>query len=157
MKTKKSDLVAKIFLAAVIVILVGLLIAWMVGVFKDKKQDLNSGTEKIDQAINSMAEFDLLVYDGDTISGETLVELISDFRKKEVYVSVGVETLDEKENYYNYNYSSTDRKIGAAIVTPVPPTSKSDLGYITPSGNFLGEIIKNSNNEIVCLKFTQQQ
>lgn len=154
MKTKYSDLVAKIFLTAIIVVLVGLLIAWMAGLFKDKKQDLNSGTEKIDNTINSIADFDLLVYGGNTISGESLVELTKDFKTKDVPVSVWVHTLDNADTYYNYSYTSSD--LGAAV-TITPPASKSASGYITPSGNFLGEVLKNDNNEIVCLKFTQQK
>lgn len=154
MKTKKSDLVVKILIAAVVVVLAGLLIAWMAGLFKDKKQDLNSGTEKIDNTINSMADFDLQVYDGNTISGDTLTKLIGDYKSKDVKISIWVHTLDANDSYYNYSYASSN--IGAASTTAIP-TSKSAAGYITPSGNFLGEILKNSNDEIVCLKFSQQK
>lgn len=154
MKTKRSELVVKILLAAITVVLVGLLIAWMAGLFKDKKQDLNSGTQKIDDAINSMADFDLQVYDGNTISGETLTELISDYKSKDVKVSIWVHTLDTTDTYYNYSYTSSN--LGAVAIA-TPPASKATAGYITPSGNYLGEILKNSNDEIVCLKFTQQK
>lgn len=136
MKTKKSEMVAKIFITAVVVVLVGLLIAWMTGVFKDKKQDLNSGTEKIDQAINSMADFDLLVYDGDTISGKTLIETIANLKAKDVKVSVWVLTLDGNNAYYNYAFTPATNTLGDANAT-VPGTSKLTAGYITPSGNFL--------------------
>lgn len=141
-------------MTAVIVVLVGLLIAWMAGVFKDKKQDLNSGTEKIDKAINSIADFDLLVYDGDTISGETLSELISEYKSKDIPISIWVHTLDSSDAYYNYSF--TTNNLGTAV-TITPPASKTASSYITPSGNFLGDVIKNSNNEIVCLKFSQQK
>lgn len=156
MKTKYSDLISKIFLTAVIVVLTGLLIAWMAGVFKDKRQDLNSGTEKIDQAINSMADFDLLVYDGDTVSGETLAELIADYKSKDVKVSVWVHTLDNADTYYNYAFTPASNTLGAVSATALP-TSKTAAGYITPSGTFLGDVLKNSNNEIVCLKFSQKK
>ena len=76
MKTKNSDIAVKIFLVVVAVILVGLIIAWSTGVFKDKKNDLNEGTERINNAISSMAEFDLLVYDGGNITGSLLLDLI---------------------------------------------------------------------------------
>ena len=64
----------------VAVILVGLIIAWSTGVFKDKRKDLNEGTERIN-AISSMAEFDLLAYDGGSIMGSLLVDLINDKEK----------------------------------------------------------------------------
>jgi hypothetical protein len=154
MKTKYSDLIAKIFITAVIVVLVGLLIAWMAGLFKDKKQDLNSGTEKIDKTINSMADFDLMVYDGNTISGETLKKLISDYKTEEVPVSIGVKTLDSTTVYYNYSFSSDN--LGTSV-TVTPPAGKAASGYITPSGKFTGSVQKNTNDEIVLLQFTQQK
>lgn len=154
MKTKKSDLIVKILITAVVVVLAGILIAWMAGLFKDKKQDLNSGTEKIDNTINSMADFDLLVYDGDTVTGKTLTKLIADFKAKDAKVSVGVTTLDANTSYYNYLFTSGNLGV---IDATIPPTTKSATGYITPSGKFLGSIIKNTNDEIVCVKFTQQK
>lgn len=154
MKTKKSDLIVAIIITLLVVILTGLLIAWMTGMFKDKKKDIDNGTEKIDGAIGSMAEFDLLVYDGDTIGGERLVELISDFDMKDVQVSIWVHTLDNKDEYYNYEY--TDDNLGTALTT-IPPTGKATAGYITPSAKFLGKVLKNTNGEIVCLSFTQQK
>lgn len=157
MKTKKSDLVAKILIAAIIVILAGLMIAWMAGLFKDKKQDLNSGTEKINTTINSMADFDLLVYDGDTINGDSLAELITDYKEKSVPVSIEVKTLDGTT--VNYNYAVTDTGLGnlGATVTVTPPAGKAANGYITPSGKFTGSVRKNSNDEIYCLAFQQKK
>lgn len=155
MKTKKSDLIVAIIITLLVVILTGLLIAWMTGMFKDKKKDIDNGTEKIDGAIGSMAEFDLLVYDGDTIGGERLVELISDFDTKDVQVSIWVHTLDNKDEYYNYAYT-TDNNLGAPLETPIP-TDKADEGYITPSAKFIGKVLKNTNSEIVCLNFVQQK
>jgi hypothetical protein len=38
-----------------------------------------------------------------------------------------------------------------------PPTDKSAAGYITPTASFVGKVLKNVNNEIVCIKFTQQK
>ncbi len=156
MKTKYADLIAKILVTAVVVVLTGLLIAWMAGLFKDKKQDLNSGTEKIDEAINSMADFDLLVYDGNTISGDTLAELISDYKRKDLALSIWVNTLDSANTYYNYAFTPATSTLGASVAI-TPPTGKANTGYITPSGNFLGTVIKNANDEIVCLKFTQKK
>ena len=90
MKTKNSDIAVKIFLVVVAVILVGLLIAWSTGVFKDKRNDLNEGPERINSVLGSMAEFDLLVYDSASISGDTLVKLIADVKNRELELSMGL-------------------------------------------------------------------
>jgi FlaG/FlaF family flagellin (archaellin) len=156
MKTKKMDLIPMVILTVIVVVLCGLFIAWLTGTFKDKKVDMDSGTEKIDSAIGAMADFDLLVYDGDVIRGKSLTKLISEFKAKDVQVSICVHTLDGEITYYNYAY--TGANLGDKVNdNKIPPTDKASDGYITPSGSFLGEVIKNTNGEIVCLRFTQQK
>lgn len=166
MKLHRAELVAKILMTAVIVVLVGLLIAWTVGVFKDKKQDLNSGSEKIDGSINAMAEFDLLVYDDKSIDGDSLVKLITDVVSKNPELSVEVQTLVNAKKttpviiYYNRflgagNVIDTSGKVGTT--TALDQSSKSSDNYITPTANFEGKILKNPNNEITGILFTQQK
>lgn len=155
MKTKKaSDLIVTILITVLVVVLTGLLIAWTTGMFKEKKNDINKGTEKIDKALGSMEDFDLLVFDNNTIGGDGLLEVISDFDDKDVPASIWVHTLDNTDAYYNYAYTANN--LGTAS-TAVPPTSKATAGYITPSANFKGEVLRNANDEIVCIKFTQQK
>lgn len=157
MKTKKSDLVVNILITVLVVVLAGLLIAWMTGMFKDKKKAINDGTEKINGVISSVAEFDLLAYDDSTIRGDVLLDLIEEYKDKDVKVSIGVHTLDNITTgiYYNYGYASDNLVEPALTITP--PAGKSETSYITPSASFLGEVLRNPNNEIVCLKFTQQK
>lgn len=154
MKTKKMDLIPMVILTVIVVVLCGLFVAWLTGTFKDKKADMDSGTEKIDSAIGGIADFDLLVYDGDMIRGKSLTKLIAEYDSKDVQVSLWVHTLDNTDAYYNYAYTANN--LGAAV-TVTPPTGKASSGYITPSGSFLGEVLKNTNGEIVCIKFTQQK
>lgn len=154
MKTKKADLVVKIILIVVAVILVGLLVAYFMGVFKTQKQNLNKGTNKIDDVVNSALDFDVLVYDGKEVDGKSLVDIIEDYKEKDVKMSIWVETLDGTSTYYNYSYTSNN--LGTAV-TVTPPASKADSGYITESASFLGEVLRNKNKEIVCLKFVQQK
>ena len=130
MKTKNSDIAVKIFLVVVAVILVGLIIAWSMGVFKDKKKDLDDGTARINNAISSMAEFDLLVYDGGTITGGLLLELIeekADGSGRLVNIDIEYKVLQE---------GSTD---------------------INPNGLFKGKVERDDNGVINKLEFTQQK
>lgn len=142
MKTKNSDIAVKIFLVVVAVILVGLIISWSTGVFKDKRNDLNDGTERINNAISSMMEFDLLAYDGGSITGDLLVELLKD---KELNYTISVATK--------------------MSVTPIPyvngpsPTLVTDKvlpGYINPNGTFKGAVARNDNGIITAITFTQE-
>lgn len=130
----------KIFLVVVAVILVGLIIAWSTGVFKDKKNDLDKGTERINNAINSIAEFDLLYYDGGTISGRALLEIIqekADDSKRLEDVTISYITLENgNETEVSSPYEYTD---------------------INPNGIFIGKISRDNNNVITGLIFTQQK
>lgn len=136
MKTKNSEIAVKIFLVVVAVILVGLLIAWSTGVFKDKKNDLSRSTEKINSAIGSMSEFDLLVYDGGTITGSLLLDL-----------------LENKPEGVNILY----RTLADATVSPIP-TPPTDYTNINPNGIFKGEVVRNEGNNVITqIIFTQQK
>lgn len=158
MKTKKSDLVVNILITVLVVVLAGLLIAWTTGMFKDKKKAINDGTEKIDGVISSVAEFDLLAYDDNTIRGDVLVDLIKEFKNRDAQLAIWVLTLDNMPTgtNYNYNFDPGTNMLGIAA-EDTPPTDKSAAGYITPTASFVGKVLKNVNNEIVCIKFTQQK
>lgn len=154
MRTKKSNMVVVLLLTLIGIIITGLFVAWMVGFVKDKKQSMNTSSDKTNSVISSIADFDTDAYDGKTINGSTLKELIKEYKKKDTKISIWVYTLDTTNSYYNYNYESSN--LGAAV-TITPPPSKTTAGYITPTESFLGEVIRNTNNEVVCLKFTQQK
>jgi len=155
MKSKNADFVYKVLFIVVGVILSGLMIAWLVGTYKDKKQEADSGTQKINSITSSMADFDLTVYDGASIKGESLRKLIYELDEKGVQIAIGVKTLASKSTvYYNYQYSSNNL---GGIVTITPTPDRSSDNYITPTGNFIGNVIRNENDEIVCIEFTQQR
>lgn len=148
MKTKNSEIAVKIFLVVVGVILVGLLIAWSTGVFKDKKNDLSRGTEKINNVIGSMSEFDLLVYEGESIKGDTIIDLISDLKEKDLDITVYVKTNKGTEKDYTKNNQYKDLSYSKI---------KTDDNYINPNGRFKAEVIKNANGIVESIKFTQQK
>lgn len=155
MKSKNADFVYKILFIVVGVILSGLLIAWLVGTYKDKKKEADAGTQKINSITASMADFDLTVYDGASIKGESLRELISEMDRKEVQVAIGVKTLAMKEfDFYNYRFA--DNKLSGDGKKELS-SDKSSNDYINPNGNFTGKVIRNENDEIVCIEFSQQK
>ncbi|HPU63951.1 MAG TPA: hypothetical protein PK304_07335 [Mobilitalea sp.] len=153
MRTKNSDIAVKIFLVVVGVILTGLIIAWSTGVFKDKKNDLSRSTEKINNAISSLAEFDLLVYEGESIRGDTIIDLIKDLKDKDLDITVTVVT---NENIYNkkngVTYSNSNQYVDKDY-----SQKKTDENYINPNGNFIGKVKKNENGMVENITFTQQK
>lgn len=146
MKTKNNDIAVKIFLVVVAVILVGLLIAWSTGVFKDKRNDLNDGTERINKTISSIAEFDMLAYDGGSITGSLLIDLIKKVEKGELElesIDVGTKESPTPTPYSNsQKYNLEDKK--------------HDPKHINPNGIFKGVIGRSDNGIIDKIVFTQQ-
>ncbi len=165
MKTKNAtNLVVGIVLTLVTIIMVGIVILWVTGYFGQNKRTLDRSTAKIDGAINAMSEFDLQIYQDKIIRGDVLVDLIQELRKDKVMVSIGVTTLGgEKEGVqYNYRTSAIDKTDGTAEITPSPaasaviPEVKGSLEYINPNGSFKGKVVRDKNDEIVLIGFTQQ-
>ncbi len=156
MKTKNANnLVVGVILTLFTIIIVGIVILWGTGYFGQNKKTLDKSTAKIDRAIGSMSEFDLNVYDDRSIRGDTLTKLVEDMTEDGVMVSIGVKTLGAASvSYYNYGYE--DKNISSSKVTTTPTPVKSASNYINPNGTFLGEVLRNVNDDIVCILFTQQ-
>lgn len=156
MKTKNaSGLVVGIVITLFVIILSGTIIVWGSGYFNQNKKTMDKSTSKIDKTIGSMTDFDLTVYDGKSIRGDALVELITELEINEVQISIGVKTIAGVFAYYVNNFTPTSKDLseeGAATIT----TDKTHEAYINPNGTFIGDVIKNDNKEIVCIQFTQQ-
>ena len=154
MKTKNtSGLVVGIVITLFVLILSGTIIIWGSGYFNQNKKIMDKSTSKIDKAIGSMADFDLTIYDGKSIRGDALTELIAELKQENLAVSIGVDTL-ASQAATNYNYEYTSSNLGVSI-SVVPTTDKSVNSYINPNGTFIGEVIKNANEDIVYILFTQ--
>lgn len=141
MRTKNSDISVKIFLVVVAVIIVGIIVAWSTGVIKDKRKELNDGTERINNAISSMAEFDLLVYDGGTITGSLLLELIKSNEFGDVEI----------------RYKTLANPSVSPSPYPNADPGVSAKEYINPNGIFEGKIKRDDNGVITALEFYQQE
>ena len=83
MRTKNSEIAVKIFLLVVSVILVGLIIAWSTGVFKDKRNDLNQGTEN-QRCTWHNGGFLICLFMMEILSGERVADLIEEVKEKKL-------------------------------------------------------------------------
>lgn len=162
MKTKKSNIVVVILFAVIFVILAGAFLAWMTGMFKGKKKELNAGADKINDSVSSMADFDVGIYDGTSINGDSLVELIEEVVFKGKEISIAVQTLANLNRlvpvtiYYNRALSASNTIDSSGIVTTLDQNVSSD-NYITPSANFVGKVLRNTNNEVTGILFVQKK
>jgi hypothetical protein len=165
MKTKKSDFINKILFVVIAAILSGLLIAFMVGFYRDKRQELNNSTGKIKNVSSSVSNIDFEAYNGTTISGETLINLIKEVIKDNSELSIAVQTYANATTspsvivYYNRALDGTTKNITTATVSDLDEDQKrkSNASYITPTSNFYGELLRNPNDEITGILFVQKK
>jgi hypothetical protein len=165
MKTKNADFVNKLLFIVIAAILSGLLIAFMIGLYKDKRQELNNSTGKIKTISGSVSNIDFEAYNGATISGETLIALIKEVIQDNNELSIAVQTYANINKsaattvYYNRAIDSNTNNITTATVSNLEDDqlSKSNANYITPTANFYGELLRNSNDEITGILFLQRK
>ncbi len=162
MKTKKSNILVVILFAVILVILAGAFLAWMTGMFKGKKKELNSGAEKINETVSSLVDFDVEIYNGASVNGESLVELIEEQVYKGKDISIAVQTLANQSRqipvtiYYNRALTTDNAIDPNGSVTTLNQNISSD-NYITPSANFIGKVLRNTNNEVTGILFVQKK
>jgi len=163
MKTKKSNLIPMIIGVVVVLILAGLFFSWQMGWFKGKKQDIDGATTKLDTSIGAMSDFDVTLYDGGSISGDEIVELINNVVAKGPELSIAVQTLVNAKKatpitiYYNKALTNGNAINTSGTITTLDQSNKSNDNYLTPSAAFLGKSLRNSNNEITGILFIQQK
>ncbi len=162
MKTKKSNILVVILFAVIFVILAGAFLAWMTGMFKNKKKELNAGADKINDSVSSIADFDVDIYNGASINGVSLVELIEEVIYKGRDISIAVQTLANLDRlvpitiYYNRALAADNEIDSGGVVTTLHQNISSN-NYITPSANFVGKVLRNTNNEVTGILFVQKK
>lgn len=102
-------------------------------------------------------ESDKIMYDGLPVPGSEVINVINKYRNEVFSVMV---VTKKSTNTYNYNMTidgSNVGNLGNTSSESVKSTTnvKSDA-YINQNGQFLGETIRDANNVIIGIKFTQQ-
>lgn len=143
-------------------VLIGLIvIATLTLVIIMFNSNMELGKRSIDKtnAMNSqMAESDVTIYDGTTVSGSDVINAIRKFQDD--YISIEVVTgLDRSGT--KYIYSSTESSgvvtMGSEITFNIQSAlDKTNTKYINPTGRFVGSVYRDANGNIAKLKFEQK-
>lgn len=114
------------------------------------KGKVNDATEVLTGEADSAIESTYTDYDGDTVTGTEVLSAISKFKNDTIFVAV-----DNGSGTLTYYWRDAD--LNANETTLSDAKSKSDLSkYITPSANFLGEVIRDDGtNAIKGITFTK--
>lgn len=113
-----------------------------------------SGVGQISKMNKEIAEADKSMYDGLKVTGAEVINAIKKNKNEEV--SIIVETKRGGRTSYIHELSrdnELDRKISASTVDAQNITH---ISYINQNAQFIGEVIRDKNDSIVGIIFTQQ-
>ena len=162
MKTGFFDLF-KLIVIAVTALVVCILAYFMITTTNEGKSMATGGTTQIKGAAAGYQDISKSIYDGNTLLGDAVVDLIEYSIEEEQYVSIVVQTLANPTGaHYNYTHIVTTNKHSISLTgTPTPLTTvtedKSSINYINKGAQFEGEVFKDVNNNVVAIVFEQKK
>lgn len=120
---------------------------------REAKDTATNGAGQITMLNAEFSNNDKTIYDGITVSGSEVINAINKFKNEELSVKV---VTSKSTTYYNYSLDSSENNIENKSSASVAEAKKaSNVNYINPSGKFAGELIKDSNDSIIGICFTQ--
>lgn len=120
---------------------------------REAKNTASTGAGEINKLNTEFSESDKVIYDGSSISGSEVVSAIKKMKGQSLGVCV---VTKETSTYYGYSFDSSTGELGSANSTKYSSsTDVSNKNYINPYANFKGEVVRNSNNVITGIVFTQ--
>ncbi len=158
MKTNNISDAAKILIVVATVIVVCVLCALAFKMTNEGKSAINSGTSNLNNMTSQYQDIDKAIYDGATVQGSEVVNLIKKVLNSDDYLAIRVSTKASANRDYNYAFTTAtataSAKLGEKTANAVS-TSKADAYYINPNASFSGKVYKDANNIIICIEFMQ--
>lgn len=165
MKLNRITDVTKIIIFTATIILVCVLAALGFKMANEGKASVTSGTNKYNAMASKQDDVELTAYDGSTILGSQIVDLIKKTIDREEQLAIQVITLGNKTGKY-YNYSPLEENGHLTIskieneeeIYPpntVNPKDRTNENYINPTSQFMGSVTRDVNGNIIILSFSQ--
>lgn len=146
----------------IVYIVIGLVLALAVGtfaffVFRTVKSTGDDVTNQVTGKMTAALEAQYTAYEGTTVTGSEVINLINDTYSGQEPIYITVYTnLDAGGK--TYCYSTALAKIASATESTLVQSAKDKTKneYITPTGQFVGTVVRNNNNAIIGLEFKQK-
>ncbi len=162
MKTNSISEAVKIMLLVATVIIVCVLCAVGFKMTNEGKSSVNASTNNLNNMTSQYSDIDKSIYDGSTVQGSEVVNLIKKVINSDEYVAIRVSTKSDSNRDYNYGFTAASGTTGAKLGTKVTgtadvqlTTSKAQTHFINPQASFSGKVYKDANNIIICIEFKQ--
>lgn len=119
---------------------------------REAKNTASTGTNQINKVNTEFAESDKTIYDGTNISGSEVVSVIKRLEGEQTGVYV---KTTESNTFYGYEFNIDSGELVQMTTNKYTSTDASSKQYINPYATYIGEVVRNSNNAITGLIFTQ--
>ena len=114
---------------------------------------ITNGTAKINNMSIQLQESDKTMYEGIDVQGSEVINIINKFKSENISIKV---VTRKSTTYYNRYLTSTDTDLGGVSLASIRDAQKIDnVNYINQNAMFSGEVLRDVNNAIIGLKFTQ--
>lgn len=150
----EANPVIKFLLGVALVLFVGGIIVGVVMNAGKKAQNLS---DEITKTTDNLLDTKYTQYDGESISGSNVLNLIKSTYSDDDEIYIQVKTKSNSTGVF-YVCDSTPKKLDSSAEKNLikDATTKSSNNYITPNKKFLGEVIRNQNDAIIGIVFEQQ-
>lgn len=120
---------------------------------KEAQSTANTGTSKIGKINTEFAENDKTMYDGTRVSGSEVVNAINKLNGDQVGIYV---VTKSSSVFYGYNFDTTSGELKTVSTNTYDKSIDStSTSYINPYAMFEGTVIRNENDVITGIKFSQ--
>ena len=120
---------------------------------KQSQESVNIGSSKLTKFNSDLQDSDTAMYDGISISGSEVLNVIKNYSEEKVSVKV---VTKKSTTYYGYSVDAGNNLTTGATGSLKKAESITGNQYINPTGSFKGSILKDSNDVATCLVFTQE-
>ena len=120
---------------------------------REAKDTASNGANQINKLNSEFVESDKVIYDGATVSGSEVVNVIKKFKNDKIGILVKTK---KSETFYGYSFDESDGDILTAVDSKHSEAMDSDSDrYVNPYVNFVGRIIRDKNGVITGIVFEQ--
>ncbi|KAB3525458.1 hypothetical protein [Alkaliphilus serpentinus] len=125
-------------------------------ILRQGQESINLSAKQMSDINSTLSESEYTIYDGLTISGSEVVNVVKKF--KDEYIGVLVITNSESTWYiHTVNITSGEGSIVSESTHSISDAlDETDNQYINPNGKFQGAVVRDENGRIVAITFDQK-
>ncbi|MBQ6814117.1 MAG: hypothetical protein IJP13_01100 [Lachnospiraceae bacterium] len=120
---------------------------------REAKDTASNGANQINRLNSEFVESDRVIYDGATVSGSEVLNVIKKFQNEKIGILV---KTNKSETFYGYVFDEDTGDMVKQLDTEytLATDSNNDL-YINPYVNFVGKLVRDKNEVITGIIFEQ--